>query len=475
MLQDGEVGGDRGRHTFDDEFVERPDRAGDRHVTVASPHDELADEVVVVLADLVAGVVAGVETDTEPVRREQLRDRAGRREEFALGDVLGVDADLDRVAATGGVDLGLRHRQLFAGRDTDLPLDEVDVGDHLADGMLDLESGVHLEEEEVTVLEDELDGAGAVVADRLGSLDRRFAHRLLDTFGQVRCRGFFDELLMATLRRTVTRRDPHAVAVLVADQLDLDMAGPREVALDVHLVAPEERLGLALGAGHCIIDLGLGLHDLHTATAATEGGLDAHRPAELVAEGLDLVGTLCELGGAGNDRGATADRSEAARHLVGHLVHGGRRWADELDAQLGDRPGEFGVLGEEPVAGVHRVGAAALDHFEHDVGVDVALGGGLTTERIRLIGEAHVECLAVEFGIHRHRGDAHLSGGADDSNGDFATIGDQDLLEHGCQCRGRERRRRHLDFDGVARRLGRTSRRRDHQHELRPDRGGSRR
>jgi hypothetical protein len=69
--------------------------------------------------------------------------------------------------------------------------------------MLDLEAGVHLEEEEVAVLEDELDGAGAVVADGLGRLDRRLAHRLLDALGQVGRRRLLDQLLVSALGRTV--------------------------------------------------------------------------------------------------------------------------------------------------------------------------------------------------------------------------------------------------------------------------------
>ncbi len=226
-------------------------------------------------------------------------------------------------------------------------------------GMLDLEAGVHLEEEELAVLEDELDGAGAVVADRLGGLDRRFAHRRFDTVGQTRRRRLLDQLLVAALGRTVTGGDPDALAVLVADQLDLDVAGPGEVPLDVHLVASEEALGLALGARHRVVDLGGAVHHLHAAAAAAEGRLDADGPTELVAEGLDLLGTLGELGRPGHDRGAAADRRETARHLVGHLVHRGRRRADELDAHVDDRPSELGVLGEEAVPGVHRVGAAA--------------------------------------------------------------------------------------------------------------------
>ena len=56
--------------------------------------------------------------------------------------------------------------------------------DHLGDRVLDLQAGVHLEEEELAVLIDELDGAGVVVADGLGGLDRGLAHRLFDAAGQ---------------------------------------------------------------------------------------------------------------------------------------------------------------------------------------------------------------------------------------------------------------------------------------------------
>ena len=124
--------------------------------------------------------------------------------------------------------------------------DEVDARDQLGDGVLDLEAGVHLEEEELAVLVEELDGAGVDVAARLGDLDRGLAHGLADLVGEVRRRALLDQLLVAALGRAVALADPHAVAVGVGDDLHLDVAGPGEVALDVALVAPEalERLGL---------------------------------------------------------------------------------------------------------------------------------------------------------------------------------------------------------------------------------------
>ena len=42
-----------------------------------------------------------------------------------------------------------------------------------------------------------------------------------------------------------------------------------------------------------------------------------------------------------------------------------------------------------------------------------------------------MERVTIEFAVDRDGRDAQLTGGADDSDGDFATVGDQDLLEHG--------------------------------------------
>ena len=64
----------------------------------------------------------------------------------------------------------------LAGGDAELQLDEVDAGDQLGDGVLDLEAGVHLEEVELAVLVEELDGAGVDVVAALGDRHGGLAH-----------------------------------------------------------------------------------------------------------------------------------------------------------------------------------------------------------------------------------------------------------------------------------------------------------
>ena len=69
--------------------------------------------------------------------------------------------------------------QRFAGRDADHLFDQVDPGDQLGDRMLDLKTGVHLQEIKRFILAgDELDGAGGIVVHRLGQGDGLGAHGL---------------------------------------------------------------------------------------------------------------------------------------------------------------------------------------------------------------------------------------------------------------------------------------------------------
>ena len=64
-----------------------------------------------------------------------------------LGRVLGVEPGLDRIAPRGRRWLGV---EAAAVGDGQLQLDEVETGGELGDRVLDLQPGVHLEEEEVT-------------------------------------------------------------------------------------------------------------------------------------------------------------------------------------------------------------------------------------------------------------------------------------------------------------------------------------
>ena len=92
--------------------------------------------------------------------------------------------------------------------------------------------------------------------------------------------------------------------------------------------------------------------------------------------------------------------------------------------------GELGVLGEEAVARVHRVGAAAGRDVEQLVDPQVGLGGSLATQCVRLVGEPGRQTVAVAVGVHGDAGEAGILAGPDDPDGDLGTVRDQ-YLAHG--------------------------------------------
>ncbi len=62
--------------------------------------------------------------------------------------------------------------------------------------------------------------------------------------------------------------------------------------------------------------------------------------------------------------------------------------------------------------------------------VEVGLGRGRTADADGLVGEQHVLQIVVDRGVHRDGLDAHFAAGAQDSQSDFAAVGNDDFIEH---------------------------------------------
>ena len=243
--------------------------------------------------------------------------------------------------------------------------------------MLDLQARVHLQERHRVALHQVLHCAGAVVVRLAADRFRGLVDRGALFVGEERRRGLLDQLLEPALQRAVAGAGDDDIAVLVGDHLRLDVAGLVEVLLDEALATPERRDRLAGRGIEQVWDLLDAMRDLHAAAAAAVGGLDRDRHAVLLCERDHLVGVLDRILGAGRHRRVRALGDVAGDDLVAEIADGLRRRADP------DQPGvdhglrEVGVLGEEAVAGVDRVGAGAAGRVEDLVEHEVRLGRGL--------------------------------------------------------------------------------------------------
>ena len=170
-----------------------------------------------------------------------MQQLSGRREKIAFR-VLGVNARLDGVPREA--QFILQKRQSLSRRDPQLPLDQVEPGNHLGDRVLDLQARIHLHEVEAPVLlGDEFHRAGAAVADGARRGDGGLSHLAAPLRRHAGRRRLFQHFLVPSLHRAVALEQMHRVAVRIAEHLQFDMPRPLEVALDEHAVISERGLG----------------------------------------------------------------------------------------------------------------------------------------------------------------------------------------------------------------------------------------
>jgi hypothetical protein len=54
-----------------------------------------------------------------------------------------------------------------------------------------------------------------------------------------------------------------------------------------------------------------------------------------------------------------------------------------------------------------------------------------------LVGQPHVQRIAIRRGIERHGENPHLAARANDARGDLTAVGNQNFFEHKCQSFGK--------------------------------------
>ena len=158
--------------------------------------------------------------------------------------ILGVESGFHGVARRRGD----RAFEPAAGGDVKLQLDEIEPGRQLRDGVFDLQPGIDLEEGETFAgrLVQELDGSGIGVPGERCQADGRRAQVGVLLRRQRDTVRLLDHLLVAALQAAITNTGGPHRAVVVGDQLHLDVSGAGDHGLDEHgviaeRVAPSDR------------------------------------------------------------------------------------------------------------------------------------------------------------------------------------------------------------------------------------------
>ena len=417
----------------DDKFIQRARLCRNCRGAVARMGDELGDHRIIIDRDFAALEHAGVVAHRDAIRialcgRAVAHKTPGGRQEVARR-IFRIDAAFHRPAMQ--LHVRLLDRQRLAGGDADHLLDEIDAGDQLRHGMLDLQPRVHLQKEEALVLaHDEFHRAGAVVIDRFCQRHGLLAHLAAGRLVEQRRRRLLDDLLVAALDRAFALAQINHVAMLVAEHLDFDVARIDDEFFYKHAVVAKGRGGFRCRARKTFRDVLARMSDAHALAAAARRRLDHDRVADLVGDLDRMVGGFNHAEIARHGRDFRGIGEFLGFDLVAHRGNGARIGADEDDAIVLQRMGESLALGQEAIARMHGFRAGLLAGGDDLVDHEIGLVGGGRADVHGLVGHVDMERILVGVGIDGDGLDAHPARRLDDAAGDLATIGDEDFLEH---------------------------------------------
>jgi hypothetical protein len=181
------------------------------------------------------------------------------------------------------------------------------------------------------------------------------------------------------------------------------------------------------------------VNDAHAASTASHGGFDD--------DGItDFGGNFEGLGGRGDGIfragkcGDSGRGGEAARGgFVAEEFEKFRGRSNESDAGLGTSAGKRRIFSEEAVAGMDGVHIVGLGDAEDAGNVEIGFDGSFAgADAIGFVRFEAVKGEAVFLGIDGDGAEAEFVGGAENADGDFATVGGEEfangtLFFHGNQ------------------------------------------
>ena len=391
--------------------------------------DDLAEHRVVVTADDGAREQSGIDAHAGTGRLDQIDDAAAGRQE-PTARILRVHTSFDGVP--GQCDVALGEGQLLPCCHTNLPFDQIQSGHHFGDGVLDLQAGVHLHEEELVRLvggDDELDSAGAGVIDASSGVARCRADPVTGHLIEQWRRSLFDDLLVAPLQAAFALTEVNDVAVLVGENLDLDVPGPQDESLEEQGVVAERRRGLTAGTAKSLGQIGRILDQTHSLATAACRRLDQHRVADVLGR--------CDQFFVGQIRARdTRDHRHVER---GNRVLRGDLVAHHLDSPLGGaEEGDSGsracsrerrVLRQEAVTGVNTLSTGGLGSVDDLVDDEVAFTRRGRSDVDGSVGLADVASIRVGVAVDGDAANSQLTQRADHANRDLTAVGHENSID----------------------------------------------
>ena len=195
-----------------------------------------------------------------------------------------------------------------------------------------------------------------------------------------------------------------------------------KIAFDVHPLIAECRPSLRL----CLLQQGWQFlfrsHDTHALATAPRCCFDQDGKARCQAEGPGFLLCLHRPIRSRHRRNAGLLHQHTCGSLVPHGPDRSRRWTDPEKSGLTDTVSEFCIFGEEPIPGMHRIGAGRACTCDESIHAQITLTCRSGSEPECLVCHQYMGRGAVRVRIDSDRTNAQLAACADDPDSDLAAV-----------------------------------------------------
>ena len=154
---------------------------------------------------------------------------------------------------------------------------------------------------------------------------------------------------MATLNRAVAFAQPDALAVLVGQNLDFDVARPLDGAFEINRSVAERGSRFAHRLPESSLELGRVAHHAQALAAAASDRFQSNRKADVVGCSAHVLDRLKRFKGARDDGYASGLHQFARLSLEPEIAHRLGRRSDKDQPSIDARLGETSVLGQKAI------------------------------------------------------------------------------------------------------------------------------
>ena len=220
------------------------------------------------------------------------------------------------------------------------------------------------------------------------------------------------------------------VAVLVRQDLHLDVLGLHQILLHENIAAAEGLLRLAVDQLIGGADLLRTVAAAHATTATAGRSLQNHRKAEGHRLLHGVLRIPQRLRAAGDDGNTTGDSDLLGAKLIAHLPQHLGGWPDEQDTVFLTGSGKVCVLRQEAVSGMDGGNTTALGQSDDAGNIQIRPQRGfLLPHQIRLIRLGAEERELVLLGIDGYCAHTGVKTGTEDADRDLTAVCHQYLAD----------------------------------------------